>query len=427
MTTAARMNLGVDERALRLAFLDFTQHDAARLRELHPFAERHVAAIVDALYEHLLKFETTRAILRDEDTIRRLKEKQRSYFLLLTSGEYGDAYVEGRVRIGDIHQQINLAPQWYLGTYHLYIRLLLPHLVAEFSHEPERLTGYLSSLTKVMFFDIGLALDAYIFGGYMNRALGERFHDMADRATAALAARDTEERAKQTLIDMMVHDIRNPVSGIRMSAQVMLRHQDELSESQLPCTRRIEQAATEVLRMIQNILEISKLEAGMLVTELEEFPVDAALRESVEDSRPHIDAAQVSVIVDAPQTPLRVHADRTLTRRILQNLLSNAIRHSHAREIRLTAVQQASNVVVGVADRGAGIPRAYHELIFERFRHFDRGSPTHSDTGLGLPFCKMAVEQMGGIIWVDSSEGQGATFYFTLPRSEAKSAECGSV
>jgi hypothetical protein len=66
-------------------------------------------------------------------------------------------------------------------------------------------------------------------------------------------------------------------------------------ETQLPCTRRIEQAATDVLRMIQNILEISKLEAGMLATDLEDFPVDAALRESVEDSRPHIDAAQVAV------------------------------------------------------------------------------------------------------------------------------------
>ena len=314
---------------------------------------------------------------------------------------------------------INLAPQWYLGTYHLYIRLLLPHLVAEFSHEPERLPGYLSSLTKVMFFDIGLALDAYIFGGYMHRTLGEQFHEMADQATAALAARDSEERAKRTLIDMMVHDIRNPVSGIRMTAQVMLRHQGEMSETQLPRTRRIEQAATDVLRMIQNILEISKLEAGMLATDLEDFPVDAALRESVEDSRPHIDAAQVAVVIDAPPTPLRVRADRTLTRRILQNLLSNAIRHSHAREVRLTAVPQADKVVVGVADRGAGIPSAYHELIFERFRHFDRGSPAHADTGLGLPFCKLAVERMGGLIWVQSSEGHGTTFYFTLPRSEA--------
>jgi len=78
---------------------------------------------------------------------------------------------------------------------------------------------------------------------------------------------------------------------------------------------------------------------------------------------------------------------------------------------------------VGVADQGAGIPHTHHELIFERFRHFDQGTPAHTDTGLGLPFCKMAVEQMGGIIWVDSSVGQGATFYFTLPRSEAKSAE----
>jgi signal transduction histidine kinase len=73
-------------------------------------------------------------------------------------------------------------------------------------------------------------------------------------------------------------------------------------------------------------------------------------------------------------------------------------------------------VLVGVADHGAGIPRDYQELIFERFRHFDRGLHAQSDTGLGLPFCKLAVEQMGGTIWVYSREGQGATFYFTLPK-----------
>jgi light-regulated signal transduction histidine kinase (bacteriophytochrome) len=155
MEIADRMSIGPEERALRLAFLELTPDDAARLRELHPFAERHVAEIVDAFYEHLLKFETTRAILGDVETIQRLKEKQRQYFLSLT----------------------------------------------------------------------------------------------------------------------------------------------------------------------------------------------------------------------------------------------------------------------GIADQGPGIPTEYHQLIFERFRHFDRGTPAHSDTGLGLPFCKMAVEHMGGAIWVESNTGQGAIFYFTLPAS----------
>jgi signal transduction histidine kinase len=423
MTTAARMNLGVEEQALRLAFLDFTADDAARLRELHSFALHHVGEIVEAFYDHLLKFDAARAILRDDETIRRLKHKQRDYFLSLTSGDYGQAYFEGRLQVGDIHQQINLAPQWYLGTYSLYIRLLLPRLFAAFGHAPERLNAYLSSLHKVMFLDMGLAIDAYISGGYMNRTLAEQFHEMADRATTALAARDAEASAKQTLVDMMVHDICNPVSGIRMTAQVALRHADEMSEAQVPRLQRIERSAADVLRMVENILAISKLESGMLVVQMEDFSVDEALRESVEQARPHIEAAQVSVILNAPPPPLRVRADWTLTRRILQNLLSNAIRHSHARQIRLTAVPHDDRVLVGVADQGAGIPRTHHELIFERFRHFDRGTPAHTDTGLGLPFCKMAVEQMGGIIWVDSSEGQGATFYFTLPRSEAKSAE----
>ena len=252
---------------------------------------------------------------------------------------------------------------------------------------------------------------------------GEQSRESADRATAAVAARDAEASAKQTLADMLVHDIRNAVSGIQMTAQLVLRHDEELPVAQMLRVRRIERAATDVLRMIVNALEIRTLEAGMLVTELEDFPVEDILRQSVDDARPHIDDAQVSVFIDTPPTPLRVWADRMLTRRILQNLLCNAIRHSRATEIRLTAVARQDTVVVGVADHGAGIPNEHHKLIFECFRHFDRGTSAHSDTGLGLPFCKLAVERMGGVIWVDSSQGQGATFYFTLPRSETKRVE----
>jgi len=85
------MNLSAEEQARRLAFLDFTPDDAARLHELHPFAKRHVADIVEAFYDHLLMFETARAILHDDDTIQHLKKKQREHFLSLTSGEYGEA------------------------------------------------------------------------------------------------------------------------------------------------------------------------------------------------------------------------------------------------------------------------------------------------------------------------------------------------
>jgi signal transduction histidine kinase len=417
MEIAERMSIGPEERALRLAFLGLTPDDAARLRELHPFAERHVAEIVDAFYEHLLKFDATRTILGDAETIRRLKEKQRQYFLSLTSGDYGEAYFEGRLRVGDIHQQINLAPPWYLGTYNLYIRLLLPHLAAEFGHDPQRLTGYLASLNKVMFLDMGLAIDAYIFGGYVNRTLGEKYREMAERAAAALAERDEHERAKQTLVDMVVHDIRNPAAGILMTTQLMLRHQSEISSAQVSRVQRIEQTATDLLRMIQNILDISKLEEGALVVEREDFPIDAALRESVDNVRPHIEEAQITIVVELTPASLAVRADRTLTRRILQNLLTNAIRHGRAKEIRVSASPQENRVLVGIADQGPGIPAEYHQLIFERFRHFDRGTPAHSDTGLGLPFCKMAIEHMGGAIWVESNTGQGATFYFTLPAS----------
>ena len=425
MTSGPRTNVGAGERAQRLALLEFTPIDAARLHELQPFAERHVVEIVDALYDHLLSSDAARAIPRDEETIQRLKQEHREYFLSLTSGEFGQVCGDGRGQTGAADQRSRLPPQWRVASYGPYIRLLLPRLIAEFGVEPERLNAYLSSLLKVMCLDMGSAIDAGIAGGHINRTLAEQGRETADQATTTLAALAARAGAKQPLADMLVHDIRNPLAGIHMTAQLMLRHHEELSDAQISRVRRIERSASDVLRMVGNALEISTLEAGMLAVEPEAFPVEDIMRQSVEDARPHIDEAQVSVLIDTSPLPVHVCADRMLTRRILQNLLYNAIRHSRASEIRLTAVPQQDTVVVGVADRGAGIPVEQRELIFERFRHFDRGAAAHADSGLGLPFCKLAVERMGGVLWVDSSEGQGATFYFTLPRSTAKRLESG--
>lgn len=185
--------------------------------------------------------------------------------------------------------------------------------------------------------------------------------------------------------------------------------------------RRIERSAADGLRMIQNMLDLSKLDAGRLVITLEDFSVEEALRESVEDARFHAEDAKVSVTINVAETPLLVRADRSLTRRVLQNLVSRAIRLSHAKDVRLSAVSQADGVLVGVTDRGAGIAPADQQLVFERFRLFDRRTAAHPDTGLGLPFSKLAVERMGGTMWTDSREGPGTTVYFTLPKSHLSS------
>ncbi len=423
MTSGRRTKVSAAERAQSPALLEFTQIDAVRLRELQPFAERHVVEIVDALYDQLLSSDAAGAIPRDEETVRWLKQRHREYFLSLTSGEYGQTSCHGRWRAGAVERRSNLPPPWDVGSYGLYIRLLLPRLIAEFGSEPERLDAYLASLLKVMCLDMGSATDAGISGVYVNRTPGEQRRETVEQATTALAVPDARASARQPLVAMLVHDIRNPLAGIHMTAQLMLRHHEELSEAQMSRVRRIERSASDVLRMVGNALEINTLEAGMLAAEPEDFPVGDIMRQSVEDARPHIDDAEVSVLIDPPPAPVHVWADRMLTRRILQNLLYNAIRHSHASEIRLTAVSQEDTVLVGVADRGAGVPAEYHQLIFERFRHFDRDASAHADSGLGLSFCKLAVERMGGVLWVDSSEGQGATFYFTLPRSAMERVE----
>src|SRR5689334_17216798 len=130
VTSSLLGSVDLDEatRRQRLEFLGYGPADDALLAEMHEFALANVDAIVDEFYEHLLRFPPTRELLRDPALIRRLKKLQRDYFLQLTSGPLDAAYFESRLRVGAAHARIDLHPEWYLGTYNLYLRLVIERL-----------------------------------------------------------------------------------------------------------------------------------------------------------------------------------------------------------------------------------------------------------------------------------------------------------
>src|SRR5262245_43576108 len=145
---ASRMLLrqaGLDDasRERRLAFLDFGPEDEANLTELREFARVHVDEIVDAFYAHLLRFEETSRLLHDDQQIARLKQLQRAYFLRMVDGTFNADYFESRLRVGDAHQRIDLRPEWYIGTYNLYLRLVSERLRAEYRNDPDRCVALL--------------------------------------------------------------------------------------------------------------------------------------------------------------------------------------------------------------------------------------------------------------------------------------------
>ena len=154
------LKLDEDELRSRRSFCELRDEDLARLQGLRAFAEKHTAEVVNAFYDLLLSHEQTRKFFPDEATIRRVKRTQSEYFLGLFEGRCDIAYVEDRLRVGAVHERIGLAPKWYLAAYRKYLELLREKLFA--SMPPGEAAAAFSSIQKIVFFDVTLAIDTYI-------------------------------------------------------------------------------------------------------------------------------------------------------------------------------------------------------------------------------------------------------------------------
>ncbi len=163
--SAVARALGIDEGefARRKAFLELSEADVALLKALHARlrkAERH---FVDDFYAHLLTFEETRRFIPDDHALERLKRTQAAYFESLTAGEYGGEYIRDRLRVGLAHERIGLAPKWYIGAYSKYLCGLLPEVWRLHRRDPDRFIAAYRALLKIVLFDMGLAIDTYIY------------------------------------------------------------------------------------------------------------------------------------------------------------------------------------------------------------------------------------------------------------------------
>lgn len=159
-------DLGIDdaEIARRMHFLGFSEQDVKRLVEFHRRIEEtgECAFFVEVFYRHLLAFPETARFIEDPVVLARLKKTQGEYFHSLTSGHYGSAYVRNRLRVGVAHERVGLAPKWYLGAYNMYLTQLVSKLQEYFSNDATAFAETLRALVKIIFFDMGLAIDTYI-------------------------------------------------------------------------------------------------------------------------------------------------------------------------------------------------------------------------------------------------------------------------
>ncbi|MEK7866446.1 MAG: protoglobin domain-containing protein [Planctomycetota bacterium] len=155
----AAVELTEEEVRRRKEFLEFTQEDERRLVQLQPLAEKYADDVIEELYEHLLRFDETRKFLQDPRVLERVKALQKEYFLRLTQGDYGAEYVRNRVQVGVVHERIGLDHKWYLGAYRRYLQSVMTRLLEEYKDRPRLAIDAFMSLKKLMYLDIGIALD----------------------------------------------------------------------------------------------------------------------------------------------------------------------------------------------------------------------------------------------------------------------------
>ncbi len=257
----------------------------------------------------------------------------------------------------------------------------------------------------------------------LDRRVQERTAEL-HAANADLAGKNQAlqeiHRQKEALAALLVHDIRSPAATMVMSAEMRL-DDPALPEREKRHWAAVFAAGETITRMAANLLDIAQREAGRFAIHAAPFELAGLVRSAAELMAVRASARGQVIDLELPEKDVEVLADRELLRRVLQNLLDNALRYSPA-ESRLQlelAAPDAETVELAVRDRGPGIPAEHRQRIFEKYFRLADSSAEDMGRGLGLSFCRLAVEAHGGRIWVEPNTPAGSCFRIRLPRRAA--------
>ena len=232
------------------------------------------------------------------------------------------------------------------------------------------------------------------------------------------------QRIRTEFIDNLSHELRTPLTTVSLLAETLTREADMAGDA-IPAKMRdrigkIEIETGHLVQMVSELLDLSRIESGGTIGALDLLDVGRLASESIERLRLFADRQGVTLRVDRPPIVPAVRGDEERLGQVFVNLLHNAVKFSpDGGPVTVTVGHETGLVVTSVADHGVGIPRVAQARIFERFYKVDRARVRGEagGTGLGLAIARHIIEQHGGTIWVESTEGVGSTFSFALPIS----------
>jgi signal transduction histidine kinase/putative methionine-R-sulfoxide reductase with GAF domain len=341
-----------------------------------------------------------------------------------------------------LHQLCGLAPQL---THNTSVDQFLALWERAMNYPPDEWAALRSGIDSVM------SGRASFASGKLN-ALSAQVRSVEWAALTALSSGDSSggsllvlrditeakesERLRQDLTNMIVHDLRSPLSSVMASIDLLVRGvTGDLNKNQRSVLNIAYASSVQMLEMISTLLDISRLESGRMPLEVEICSVQPLIERAGEQLLSLAQERNVVIQHDIRDDLPSVHVDGELIVRVIQNLLGNALKFSGRGSTVLLrafpgdraidrqggatadgalAGSSAGFVTVAVGDRGVGIAPQDQEKIFAKFGQVGE---RRGGTGLGLTFCKLVIETHGGRIWVESKLGEGSTFFFTLPTS----------
>ncbi len=239
------------------------------------------------------------------------------------------------------------------------------------------------------------------------------FHDITTEKTL--------EKTRQEFTAMMVHELRAPLTAVRWSSESLLKNLS-LAQGVDPAKTKetvvtIETASNNMLELVNDLLDVAKIESGKFEVNSQEYDLAEVVREQVKAFTPQAETKHLGLNFSGPEK-LRCKFDRVRIAQVMGNLLSNAIKYSDTGQVEviMAADEAAKKVTVGVKDTGIGIAHEDLGVLFSKFKQLQSGDRSRKGTGLGLVVTKGLIEAHGGKIWAESAgENLGSTFSFSLP------------
>ncbi|MBF0430352.1 MAG: HAMP domain-containing histidine kinase [Fibrobacteria bacterium] len=228
-------------------------------------------------------------------------------------------------------------------------------------------------------------------------------------------------KLKNQFLGIAAHDLRNPL-GIILNYSMFVADQakEVLNEKQVKFLKRIKDSSYYMLKLVNDFLDVSKIESGKLELQLEPCNMHALIEQNVSLNQVFAEEKQIKLVFKSKQHIQEVMADNSKIEQVLNNLISNALKYSFPdTTVEVAITRQENKMVISVQDEGQGIPESELAKLFKPFQTTSvKSTAKEKSTGLGLLICKNIVKGHQGTIWVESEEGKGSKFCFSLPLAE---------